>query len=223
MTVHQLIADGLDDSFPPLRVEVEAVRHAPEDDRVLVGRAAELRTLLDAYDEARSGHGGAVVISGEPGIGKTRLVEELVGRVPDAMVAWGRCPETGAQAAYLPCIQIARQLEGAVAFGAELAEVLLPDVDVRTVDPAGRAVALARRRGGSSSPRPASRWCWCVDDLQWADPASLRLIEFVAADLARTQRPARVTVRPLTADAADRAGRLPRRTGPPARHGSALT
>src|SRR2546428_3150713 len=43
----------------------------------LIGREAELSSLLEHLERARSGHGSTVLISGEAGIGKTRLVEEL--------------------------------------------------------------------------------------------------------------------------------------------------
>src|SRR3989475_1730453 len=43
----------------------------------LIGREAELSSLLEHLERARSGHGSTVLVSGEAGIGKTRLVEEL--------------------------------------------------------------------------------------------------------------------------------------------------
>ena len=43
----------------------------------LVGRVAELATLLDAFDRARSGDSQCIVVTGEPGIGKTRLVSDF--------------------------------------------------------------------------------------------------------------------------------------------------
>ncbi|HEU5084586.1 MAG TPA: BTAD domain-containing putative transcriptional regulator [Acidimicrobiales bacterium] len=199
LAVHQLVADGLATDFPPLRLD-EPHEAPAEATRTLVGRDEELAEVLDAYAAAARRHGCPVVISGEPGIGKTRLVEELIARVPEAVVAWGRCPETGAQAAYLPCIQIARQLEGSVDFGDDLAAVLLPEVDVQHVDPSAERLAfhvgVARLLGAGWKPVVL-----VVDDLQWADPASLRLIEYVAAELSRTPVLLVVTVRPLAADA----------------------
>ena len=49
----------------------------------LVGRDRERRELERAWSLARTGSGGVVVITGEPGIGKTRLAVELLGRVSD--------------------------------------------------------------------------------------------------------------------------------------------
>ena len=45
-----------------------------------VGRAGELAALTADLDAAVGGHGGVVLVAGEPGIGKTRLVEELAAR-----------------------------------------------------------------------------------------------------------------------------------------------
>ena len=46
-----------------------------------VGRDAEIRLLLDRWAQARAGNGGVVVVSGDPGIGKSRLAFELVAKV----------------------------------------------------------------------------------------------------------------------------------------------
>src|SRR4051812_21745035 len=63
-----------------------------------VGRASELERLFDDLALARAGHGALVLLSGEPGIGKTRLAEELCTRANDGAVRvhWGRCWNGGA-------------------------------------------------------------------------------------------------------------------------------
>lgn len=48
------------------------------DDRPLVGRSQELSVLLGRADELLAGSGGVVLVEGDPGIGKTRLIEEFV-------------------------------------------------------------------------------------------------------------------------------------------------
>src|SRR5256885_8551618 len=67
----------------------------------------ELRAGLE---EAFSSRGRLMLIAGEPGIGKTRLAEELcaVGEARGARVAWGRCWEGGGAPAYWPWVQILR-------------------------------------------------------------------------------------------------------------------
>ncbi len=60
----------------------------------LVGRETELSELTAAYDDAVSGSGRVVMLVGEPGIGKTRLAEELAASAAGkARVLWGRSPE----------------------------------------------------------------------------------------------------------------------------------
>ncbi len=72
---------------PPVEVEMAGAPSAapsstvaPEPERVLVGREDELRRLEAVLAAAAGGQGGAVLVAGEPGIGKTRLVEEAVAR-----------------------------------------------------------------------------------------------------------------------------------------------
>ncbi len=50
----------------------------------IVGRADELRVMSAAYDQVRAGHSQVMLITGAAGIGKTRLVEELTGRIRSA-------------------------------------------------------------------------------------------------------------------------------------------
>jgi hypothetical protein len=90
----------------PAIVEVETLT-SPDVDMercpTFVGRQRELDALLEAAGAAAQRSGRPVVVSGEPGIGKTRLVEELVSCLPPTtVVAWGRCPESAAGAAYGP-------------------------------------------------------------------------------------------------------------------------
>jgi len=65
--------------------------------RVFVGREAELRQLQQAYDAAVSGQGGLVMVVGEPGIGKTSVVEQLAtyASVRGGNLLVGHCYEEG--------------------------------------------------------------------------------------------------------------------------------
>ena len=65
----QVIGDGLTES------RFEALRGTSL--TPLVGRAQELTLLLDRWEQAKDGEGQAVLLSGEPGIGKSRLVQTL--------------------------------------------------------------------------------------------------------------------------------------------------
>jgi predicted ATPase len=76
----------------------------------LLGRAVELARLRAALDAARAGTGSIVLVSGEAGIGKTRLIEELAAeaRARGAPVLCGRCSEDEGAPAYWPWTQITR-------------------------------------------------------------------------------------------------------------------
>lgn len=75
-----------------------------------VGRERELGMLLDALEQAGAGRGCLFLIGGEPGIGKSRLADELAtrARVGGAHVLWGRCWEGAGAPAYWPWIQALR-------------------------------------------------------------------------------------------------------------------
>jgi tetratricopeptide (TPR) repeat protein len=143
---------------------------------VIVGRDAELRELLAAGRAALvAGHGWAGLISGEPGIGKTRLATEVsaVLRAEGVSVAWAGCSPDGGAPPYWPWLQVLRRL-GAAHVLAEraqgpgvdpaVARSLLFDEVVDTLCGAGPLLVV-------------------LDDLQWADEASLRLLDAVVRQL----------------------------------------
>jgi eukaryotic-like serine/threonine-protein kinase len=79
-----------------------------EDPRSLfVGRERELAGLLTGLDDAFAGHGRLFLLSGEPGIGKSRLAEEVIARARarGGRILVGRCWEAGGAPAYWPWIQ----------------------------------------------------------------------------------------------------------------------
>jgi len=84
-------------------------RHSP-----FVGRVAELAALEEALAAAILGRGSAVVLSGEPGIGKTRLASELAERAErrGARVLWARCATDAEAPAYWPFAQLLAPLYG---------------------------------------------------------------------------------------------------------------
>ncbi len=74
---------------------------------VFVGREKEMAELRVALDDAMAGHGRLVMLVGEPGIGKTRLSQELAATAEQrgAQVLWGRCYEEEGAPPYWPWIQ----------------------------------------------------------------------------------------------------------------------
>jgi tetratricopeptide (TPR) repeat protein len=75
-----------------------------------VGRETELERLAVALDGAGDGQGSILLVSGEPGIGKSRLADETArrARADGTRVLWGRCWEAGGAPAYWPWIQCLR-------------------------------------------------------------------------------------------------------------------
>lgn len=78
----------------------------------LVGRTDELRQLLSAFEEARNGPTAAVFIGGESGVGKTRLVTELVDslRHTDALVCAGNAIDISEEPSFWPVLDGIRKL-----------------------------------------------------------------------------------------------------------------
>lgn len=176
-----------------------AVIGAPGDRRHLfVGRGRELDVLTGAVRRIADGEGVAIVVSGEPGIGKTRLVEELahVARSAGVAVAWARCPESAATSSYFAVAEVAGQL----------ASVGVVDLSgALGVESAAREAAesdpVAVYRRASDRLREMARPAVVVlDDLQWADPGTLRLVEYLAGELRTLPLALVVTTRPLDAD-----------------------
>jgi class 3 adenylate cyclase/tetratricopeptide (TPR) repeat protein len=84
-----------------------------------VGRARELQVLRDAFEQARASHGQVILLCGEAGAGKSRLVLELQRAIADAGATWleGHCIPSGQNSSYLPLVDVLKQ-----AFGVEEAD-----------------------------------------------------------------------------------------------------
>ena len=75
--------------------------------QIFVGRRQELAVLTTALDEALAGQGQIVMLAGEPGIGKTRLAQELASHAETlgVRVLWGWCYESEGAPPYWPWVQ----------------------------------------------------------------------------------------------------------------------
>ena len=138
---------------------------------VLVGRDAELAVLDSLAAQAAAGSGGAVLLCGEPGIGKTRLARETAGRARGAVVSWGACRECEGAPPLWPWMQVLGSLGGeAVAAGAGGG----PAARFQLFERIGQAL----RDSASAAPQVV-----VVDDLHRADEASLRLLAYLSETL----------------------------------------
>ncbi|HYX58289.1 MAG TPA: AAA family ATPase [Streptosporangiaceae bacterium] len=170
-----------------------------------VGRAGELAALAADLDAAVGGHGGVVLVAGEPGIGKTRLAEELANRAAGrgAAVLWGRCWEGAGAPAFWPWVQVVRgyvqvqaddpaslrhDLGGGAADIAQLVPAVqncIPDLPAPPpLEPEAARFRLFDSLAGFLRTAAGRRPLLLIlDDLHWADVPSLALLRFMSREL----------------------------------------
>ncbi|MFC5645207.1 ATP-binding protein [Kitasatospora cinereorecta] len=136
----------------------------------LVGRSALMDSLDRAVDLAADGRGGAVLLAGEPGIGKTAVAAELARYAAGRGTAtvWGACEDGGGAPSLWPWRQV---------LGERAGTVLGPDGPVGD-DARGARLALFDRI--AETLLALGPLLVVLDDLQWADPASVLLLGHVA-------------------------------------------
>ena len=165
----------------------------PEEARVLsamVGRDRELGVLLGCLDEAEQGRASLVVCVGGPGIGKTRLVEELTGRARErgVLTAWGRAAMTDGAPPYWPWHEVMRVLDAeGVAGPGGVALLAMSGVEPSLEERVRRFDEVARLVCGAARRRPL---LVVLDDLDGADEPSQLLAQY----LVRTARDDRLLV-----------------------------
>ncbi len=176
----------------------------------LIGRERDLETLREKFKLARAGQGQVVLVSGDPGIGKSRLLYELKRRLEGEALTWleGRCIAYGRDTPYLPLIDIlkasfeiaeadgeaaiVRKLEratmamgGAVVAGLPYLKFLL------SVDPGDAAVASMDAQLRKACSFEALRTLTLagaairslvlvVEDLHWIDRLSEEFLSYLA-------------------------------------------
>jgi class 3 adenylate cyclase/tetratricopeptide (TPR) repeat protein len=179
-----------------LAVKPGAAGHARLLDGPLVGREHELGLLLRAFERTvndRTTH--LVTLLGTAGAGKSRMLQELLTRAGSrAQMLRGRCPDYGEGMTYWPLVEVVRQAAGATAtddpaetrrrisalFPADEPASVIDNLAALLGDAApGAAVediqeALHRLFGVLATRQPL---IVVLDDLQWAEPALLDLLE----------------------------------------------
>ena len=182
---------------------VTALTALPPHRSQLVGRHQEISRLLEHLDLADNGHGSLVFISGEAGIGKTRLAEEFLtlARQRECLVISGRCSENGSVLPFLPFMEIVERLSRKIPkmtlrelLGDDAAELAYAFPELRRFFPdLGKRIELPpelRRRYLFNSflafVRRVGRMqtlCLLLDDLQWADESTIALLQHLAGEL----------------------------------------
>jgi len=131
----------------------------------LLERDAQLALLGEALANSTAGHGRVALVSGEAGIGKTSLVRAFVDRHRDSgRMLWGICDDLSTPRAFGPLRDVAGEV------GDDLASALAAEA------PAERLLDLVL----AELARPPGPVVLVIDDLHWADQATLDLVVFLA-------------------------------------------
>ena len=176
-------------------------------DGPFLGRTAEFGTLIERYQHVHAGQPQLVLIQGESGIGKTRLASEFVrwAQAQGANVLVGKALQTGSELPYQPLIEVLRNRleqdhgsEGHLGdvWLAELARLLpelrerYPDLPVPAIDE-----TFGNNRLFEATARLIRKWAaqrplvLLLEDMQWADTATLDLLLYLARSLAEQPAP----------------------------------
>jgi DNA-binding SARP family transcriptional activator len=167
----------------------------------LVGRQAELQALVRRVDAAMAGQGGMVLVAGEAGVGKTRLLHEAARAAEwrGARVLWGHAREHDKDVPFEPLVEVLRcALSGLKAplpvepLWLAVVSRLLPEAgqllpycpDSATLAPGYETLRLLEALSrtllalGRLAPTVV-----ILENLQWAEPSTLEALAFMAKDL----------------------------------------
>ncbi|HYO57051.1 protein kinase domain-containing protein [Archangium sp.] len=163
----------------------------------LVGRERELQRLLAHWDEARRGQGAIVLVTGEAGVGKSRLIQELHERVCQESCIHFQCQcwSQSSTSAFQPIIEVLRRLFASHAVRPEVLGLPAEHVPLLTQllslpEPKGQPTlqlsperrkertleALAALLSHVARTHPV---LGVVEDLNWADPSTLELLGYL--------------------------------------------
>jgi hypothetical protein len=163
---------------------------------LLVGREAELTQIADAIEKAEHAHGPLLILRGEPGIGKTALLDAALERARDAgFVTASAVNFEHTRTPLGPWTDLLRSLEET------LQDIVPPD----PVDRAAYYQLLGLRDEDANEPAPDGRRLFVIivealqraaqrsplllalDDIQWADPETVELLDFATPRLATSR------------------------------------
>jgi DNA-binding CsgD family transcriptional regulator/tetratricopeptide (TPR) repeat protein len=166
-----------------------------------VGREPELAVLEEALSAARLGRPSAVLLTGDAGIGKTRLLQALRerGRAAGALVATGRTPVEGATLPYGTVFGLVRDLQRQLGT-AELAPVqqLLVESpgDAAGRGPLARLLLFEAVLEAVDRLSASQTLVLVLEDVHWADAGSVELLDHLVRNLDRQSLLVAATLRP---------------------------
>src|SRR5476649_2166217 len=177
--------------------------------RPIVGRARELDVFQAAFERMLTGRRQLILISGEPGIGKTRCAEALADIAEDqgALVLWGRCHEDGGAPPYWPWVQIIRAYIDASSLDEVRLNMSAAAKDIAALVPElGEVTPHSQHAPSVTADSSPARFrtfdairqffhqaaqqvpiTLVLDNLHWADAPSLSLLEFLGQELVRSR------------------------------------
>ncbi|GAB3264673.1 helix-turn-helix transcriptional regulator [Nocardioides dilutus] len=176
----------------------------------LVGRARELALLRDAVARAAAGNPSAVLVTGEAGVGKSRLLRALTDDPPhlDALVLRAQCVDLGDPGLpHLSTVDLVRDLRTVAATDPEVAAVLErhplvagladPDAPTEPYPDESRALQLldATATVLGSVGRSRGPVVVVVEDLQWVDSSSADFLRFLLSRMSSERLTVLATVR----------------------------
>ena len=175
------------------RLSAAASARPTEETSPLLGRTRELALIDGLLEELRAGRGAILPISGERGIGKTRLLQELAARATGVTVLTGRCLSYGGRAAYAPVVEMLAGWLGVVATddAAAIRIKLRGHLDRHALaGDEGNVASLAAVLGAAfddateDAVAPDKAFAWWLDKMSQAGPVALLLDDAHWADAA---------------------------------------
>ncbi len=155
----------------------------------LVGRASSLAALREALDAARLGRGGVCLVTGETGIGKTRLVEDFCAVTEGVQSVLVSCAGPDGAPGLWPFIQAVRTLRSSgAALGPELDALAEGRIPASTLaDPQARFTLFDATASALTAAAKVRPLLLVIDDLHRADLDTLRLLALLSPQLKSAQ------------------------------------